>query len=85
MDIGEFMEEYTGIKLRPHQRLILEAMQKKNEISYYINPRRTYKRSLMEYQIEMAKSLKMNFIVNRYDRIERYENGKLVKVEKKLI
>lgn len=60
-------------------------MEKKNKISYYINPRRTYKRSLIEYQIAMAKALKMSFIVYRHNRIEHYENGKLVKVEKKLI
>ena len=60
-------------------------MEKKKELSYYIDPRRVYKRNLMEYQIEMAKALKMNFIVRRYNRFERYENGKLVKIEKKFI
>ena len=85
MDIDNFAEEYLGIKLKPYQKLMLKAMEKRNELSYYIDPRRTYKRNLMEYQIEMAKALKMNFIVRRRGITERYENGKLVKVEKKLI
>ena len=85
MDIDNFAEEYLGIKLKPYQKLMLKTMEKKNGVSYYINPRCAYKRNLMEYQIEMAKALKMNFIVRRCDRIERYEDGKLVKVEKKFI
>lgn len=85
MDIGEFIEEYTGVKLKPYQKLMLKAMKKKDAMSYYINPRRVYKGNLIEYQIEIAKASKMNFIVYRYDRIEHYENGELVKVEKKLI
>lgn len=85
MDIDNFAEEYLGIKLKPYQKLMLKAVEKKDGMSYYINPRRVYKRNLMEYQIEMAKALKMNFIVRRYNRFERYENGKLVKIEKKFI
>lgn len=85
MVVDNFAEEYLGVKLKPYQKLMLKAMEKKNELSYYIDPRRVYKRNLMEYQIEMAKALKMNFIVRRYNRFERYENGKLVKIEKKFI
>lgn len=85
MVVDNFAEEYLGVKLKPYQKLMLKAVEKKDEISYYINPRCGYKRNLMECQIEIAKALKMNFIVNRYNRIERYENGKLVKIEKKLI
>ena len=81
MFVDNFAEEYLGIKLKPYQKLILKAMEKKDGISYYINPRRVYKRNLMEYQIEMAKALKMNFIVRRRGITEYCENGKLVKFD----
>lgn len=82
-----FAEDFYGIKLYPYQKILLNTLNKVNNVkdfisnSFYKNYSH-YKNMFKTTYIEYIKEEKMDFQIWKRDCIEIYEKGKLVKVIK---
>lgn len=77
-----FVEDFYKVKLYPWQKVILNAIHKKDKIVSYFIPYRHGKAILQKGQLEYMKAMEMDFSVWNKDGIEVYEKGVLVRTIK---
>jgi len=79
-NLTQFLEDCSGVKLHPHQKLMLKLLNTKDKFICF--SRFNGRKFVYETSIEMAKQLEMDFTVWKPECIEKYKKGKLVKVIK---
>jgi hypothetical protein len=81
-DPSAFCEDFFNVKLKPYQKIMLNAMSGINKKKEYINSRIQSKRMMSNMHIRWMKAMGMDFYVWRPEGIKVYEKGMLVKVVK---
>lgn len=78
-----FVEDFYNVKLYPWQKVVLNAIHKKDKFVSFVGGRINQKKWLDNMKLEYMKTMEMNFEVWSTNGIDVYENGILVKTIKR--